>query len=152
MESIDLACARLKSAGLRITQPRLAILEALIHRNSPASIEQLHHDLATDLCDLVTVYRCLAVFEELGLVRRCYFHNGTSLFEINLNDSSHYHVVCQSCGKSERIELPLMEGLVLMLRERGYDQLTHMVQFFGVCPDCQKKAAESNRVTMAIGC
>jgi Fur family ferric uptake transcriptional regulator len=143
---IDLACARLKSAGLRITQPRIAILEALIQRDSPASIEQLHHDLASDSCDLVTVYRCLAVFEELGLVRRCFFHNGTSLFEINLNDSIHHHIVCKACGKVERIDVPLAEGVEHMLRERGYEQVTYMVEFFGVCPDCQKKAAESTRL------
>ena len=141
---IDLACARLKSAGLRITQPRVAILEALIRRNTPASIEQLHRDLASDACDLVTVYRCLAVFEELGLVRRCFFHNGAGLYEINLDDSHHYHIVCKSCGKVERIDAALTDPTERMLRERGYDQVTHLVEFFGVCPDCRKKATESS--------
>ena len=139
---IDLACARLKSAGLRITQPRVAILEALIRRNAPASIEQLHRDLASDACDLVTVYRCLAVFEELGLVRRCFFHNGTGLYEINLDDSHHHHIICKSCGKVERIDASFTENTERILRERGYEQVTHLVEFFGVCPDCQKKAAE----------
>lgn len=146
---IDLACARLKSAGLRITQPRVAILEALIRRNAPASIEQLHRDLASDACDLVTVYRCLAVFEELGLVRRCFFHNGAGLYEINLDDSHHYHIVCKSCGKVERIDAAITDTTERMLRERGYDQVTHLVEFFGVCPDCRKKAAETSPVVVA---
>lgn len=150
MQAIDLACACLKSAGLRITRPRIAILETLIQRHSPASIEQLHRDLASDSCDLVTVYRCLAVFQELGLVRRCFFHNGTSLFEIDLNDSRHHYIVCKSCGKVERIDFPFTEDVERVLRERGFDQVTYMVEFFGVCPDCQKKAAESNRITTAI--
>ncbi len=139
---LDLACAQLKSAGLRITQPRIAILEALIRRESPASIEQIHNDLTDDACDLVTVYRCLAVFEELGLVRRCFFHNGTSLYEINLSNAPHYHIICKSCGKVDRIDVNLTESIEHMLRERGYEQITHMVEFFGVCPECQKKAAE----------
>ena len=63
--SIDIACSRLKAAGLRITQPRVAILEALIKRAQPASIEQIHNDLANSACDLVTVYRCLAAFQEV---------------------------------------------------------------------------------------
>ena len=79
---IETATARLKAAGLRITQPRIAILEAMIAFGQPASIEQIHGELSEDSCDLVTVYRCLAVFEELGLVRRSFFHNGTSLYEI----------------------------------------------------------------------
>jgi Fur family ferric uptake transcriptional regulator len=145
------ACARLKSAGLRITQPRIAILEALVERNSPASIEQIHNVVTSDACDLVTVYRCLAVFERLGLVRRCFFHNGASLYEINLNDSHHYYIVCRSCGRVERIEVPLPEGIERMLQERGYQQLTHMVEFFGVCSACQKKLAESNPLSPSLG-
>lgn len=148
-QPLDLACARLKAAGLRITQPRIALLEALIRRDSPASIEQIHHDLTSDSCDLVTVYRCLAAFEELGLVRRCFFHNGAGLYEINLNDSHHHHIVCKSCGRVERIDVSITEGVERMLRERGYDQVTHMVEFFGVCPACQKKAAGPNSVSAA---
>jgi len=147
---LDLACARLKSAGLRITQPRVAIIEALILRDSPVSIEQLHHDLANDACDLVTVYRCLAVFEQLGLVRRCFFHNGTGLYEINLNDSRHHHIVCKVCGKVERIDASFTENTERVLRERGYDQVTNLVEFFGVCPDCQKKAAEFSPMRASV--
>jgi Fur family transcriptional regulator, ferric uptake regulator len=146
---LDLACARLKSAGLRITQPRVAIIEALIRRDSPVSIEQLHQDLASDACDLVTVYRCLAVFEQLGLVRRCFFHNGTGLYEINLNDSHHHHIVCRTCGKVERIDASFTEGTERILHERGYGQVTKLVEFFGVCPDCQKKAAEFSPVSVS---
>ena len=141
---LDLACARLRAAGLRITQPRIAIIEALIKRDHPISIEQLHQDLADDACDLVTIYRCLAVFTELGLVRRCFFHNGTGLYEINLNDSHHHHIVCKTCGKVERIDASFTENTERILRERGFEQVTHLVEFFGVCPDCQKKAAGIN--------
>ena len=141
--AVELACARLKSAGLRITQPRIAILEALSRRESPASIEQLHKELTNDSCDLVTVYRCLAVFEELGLVRRCFFHNGTSLYEMSLDPPRHHHVVCKTCGKVERLDISLAEDVEHMLRDRGYDQVTHMLEFFGVCPDCRKKVASA---------
>jgi Fur family ferric uptake transcriptional regulator len=147
---VELACARLKSAGLRITQPRIAILEALSRRDSPASIEQLHKELSADACDLVTVYRCLAVFEELGLVRRCFFHNGTSLYEMSLNLPRHHHVVCKSCGKVERLETSAADEVERLLRERGYEQVTHMLEFFGVCPDCRKKAATTAPLTIAV--
>jgi Fur family ferric uptake transcriptional regulator len=143
---LELACARLKAAGMRITQPRIAILEALIRRDSPASIEQLHSELASDSCDLVTVYRCLAVYEELGLVRRCFFHNGTSLYEINLSDTRHHHIVCKACGKVERIDFDLTQGIERVLHERGYDQVTHMIEFFGICPACKKKVAAADPV------
>lgn len=146
---LDLACARLKAAGLRITQPRIAILEMLIGTDHPVSIEQIHRELTNEACDLVTVYRCLAAFEELGLVRRCFFHNGTSLYEINLDDSPRYHIVCKSCGKVERIAASLTDPIVRVLQERGYDQITQMVEFFGVCPDCQHKIREVAPVSTA---
>lgn len=135
------ACSRLKAAGLRITQPRIAILEALIRRSLPASIEQIHGDLATSsasTCDLVTVYRCLAAFEELGLVRRCFFHNGTSLYQINLNDSPPYHVVDKTGNTVEPLDTELADELRVALRgieekliARGYTNVSHLVEFFG---------------------
>ena len=62
---VETATAKLKAAGLRITQPRLAILGALSRRAQPTSIEQLHEDVGAENCDLVTVYRCMAAFEEM---------------------------------------------------------------------------------------
>ena len=42
---LNVACARLKAAGLRITQPRIAIVSALANRGQPTTIEQIHADL-----------------------------------------------------------------------------------------------------------
>ncbi len=135
---IDVACSRLKAAGLRITQPRIAILNALIKRSLPASIEQIHNDLAGSACDLVTVYRCLAAFEELGLVRRCFFHNGTSLYQISLGDEPVYHAVNKSDNSVEALDAETSAELraalarvEAKLKSRGYSDVSHMVEFFG---------------------
>jgi Fur family ferric uptake transcriptional regulator len=146
---ITIACAQLKSAGLRITQPRIAILSTLIERNQPSSIEQIHGDLAKDSCDLVTVYRCLAAFEAIGLVRRSFYHNGTSLYAINVGETNTgYHFVCKETNAVESIDAATTAELrrcVLqveeMLKERGYTEVTHMVEFFGKAP----QTAASNR-------
>jgi Fur family ferric uptake transcriptional regulator len=136
---IETVCARLKSAGMRITQPRIAILSALLARNQPASIEQIYADLEDRSCDLVTVYRCLAVFETLGLVRRSYFHNGTSLYEIKLDGENRYHVVCKQTNAVEEIDpaaaADLRRAILRVeesLRLRGYGEISHLVEFFGV--------------------
>ncbi|HYC72362.1 MAG TPA: Fur family transcriptional regulator [Opitutaceae bacterium] len=137
---IEQACARLRGAQMRVTQPRVAILQALISRSGPASIEQLHQLLDQKACDLVTVYRCLAAFEQIGLVRRSYLHNGTSLYEFSLGQERHYHIVCKDCGASDRIDYFSVEGPERMLEQRGYREISHLVEFFGVCPTCQQKA------------
>ena len=83
---VAIATARLRTAGLRITQPRLKILATLVKFGRPTSIEVIHDDLGRRGCDLVTVYRCLAAFEDIGIVRRSYFHNGTTLFSLSVDD------------------------------------------------------------------
>lgn len=139
--AIDVACARLKAAGLRITQPRVAILEALIKRSAPASIEQIHGDLSDSACDLVTVYRCLAAFQEVGLVRLCYFHNGTSLYQINLDNESPYHIVSKDTNEVEELDAEnsaelrsVLQRIEENLKARGYTDVSHLVEFFAQKP------------------
>src|SRR3954466_15905436 len=138
---VELATAKLKSAGLRITQPRLAILAALSKRAQPTSIEQLHEDVGAQNCDLVTVYRCMAAFEDIGLVRRAFFHNGTALYEINLGQPTRYHVVCKATDEVQELDTETSEELrrsieVVQekLRAKGYTEVSHIVEFFGTNP------------------
>ncbi len=135
---VEAGCAKLRESGLRITQPRVALLTALARQDGPVSIERLHATLKDRSCDLVTVYRCLSAFEGIGLVRRSFLHSGTSLYELTLgNQPQHYHLVCKSCGQTERVDYFPIHGMETVLRERGYTQLTHLVEFFGICPKCQ---------------
>jgi Fur family transcriptional regulator, ferric uptake regulator len=140
-QALDLACDRLKAAGLRITQPRIAILTALIKRDQPATIEQIHIDLSSRSCDLVTVYRCLAVFEELGLVRRCYFQNGTSLYRIQLGTEIIYHVVNKANNQVDVLPTELANELSAVVKKieaeltaQGYTNVSHMAEFFASTP------------------
>jgi Fur family ferric uptake transcriptional regulator len=135
--ALEQACSRLKGAGLRITQPRISILNALIKRSEPATIEQIHLDLKDSACDLVTVYRCLAAFEELGLVRRCFFHNGTSLYQIQLGNEPLYHVVGKDGSILDTLSPALAQELSAViakieteLKGNGYTDITHMAAFF----------------------
>ena len=143
---LEIGCARLKERGLRVTKPRVALIDALGRQSGPVSIEKLHEEVSREACDLVTVYRCLGAFEEIGLVRRSFLHNGTSLYELTLGATpQHYHLVCKSCGKTDRVDYFPIEGVERLLRERGYSDITHLVEFFGVCPACQ--AAHPRRST-----
>lgn len=141
-QSIEIATERLRTAGLRITQPRLAILAALSKRGQPTSIEQLHEEVGAENCDLVTVYRCMAAFEEIALVRRAFFHNGTALYELNLDQSVRYHVVCKATNRVEELDhestaelREAIENVQAKLRARGYVGVGHIVEFFGTAPN-----------------
>lgn len=148
--ALEQACGRLKAAGLRITQPRISILNALIKRSEPATIEQLHLDLKDSACDLVTVYRCLAAFEELGLVRRCFFHNGTSLYQIQLDDTPVYHVVSKEGSVLDTLPAELSQELSAViakieaeLESRGYTEVTNMAAFFANAGSRQPAAVKA---------
>ena len=138
-QPLNQAIGRLRSAGLRVTQPRIAILEVLIQFGQPASIEQIHDVLKRSACDLVTVYRCLSAFEGLGLVRRSFLPSGTSLYEICLGETSHYHVICKESHRVEQIDAATtaelraaIAGIEEKLAAKGYTNLSHVVEFFGV--------------------
>jgi Fur family transcriptional regulator, ferric uptake regulator len=145
---VELATSKLKAAGLRITQPRLAILAALSKHAKPTSIEDLHATVGADNCDLVTVYRCMSAFEQIGLVRRAFFHNGTALYEINLGQPHRYHVVCKTTDEVEELDSETseelrraIEAVQEKLRARGYADVSHIVEFFGVAPAHNRAAA-----------
>jgi Fur family transcriptional regulator, ferric uptake regulator len=146
---VDVACYKLKEAGLRITQPRIAILAALIKSGRPTSIDALHGELGPNSCDIVTVYRCMAAFESIGLVRRAFLINGTSLYEINLGDPNRYHVVCKQTNKVEELDTAsateLRRSVQLVedaLRAQGYSEVGHIVEFFGKSPSGHRSQSE----------
>ena len=140
-DPLKAACAHLKSAGLRITQPRIAVLKALIQRGQPTSIEQIHGDLPEGSCDLVTVYRCMGAFEEISLVHRSFNHNGTGLYTVNLGGTRRYHVICKNTSELEALNESFVTDLRHcvqqvedVLRSHGYTDVSHVVEFFGVAP------------------
>ena len=138
---VELACFKLKEAGLRITQPRFSILAALIKAGRPTSIDALHGELGANSCDIVTVYRCMAAFESIGLVRRAFLINGTSLYEISLGDPNRYHVVCKQTNQVEELDEAsvvelrrAVQAVEEALRAQGFAEVGHIVEFFGRAP------------------
>lgn len=118
----------LRKAGLKITLPRLKILE--IFENSKLrhlSAEDMYKELLDSGEDigLATVYRVLTQFEAAGLVTRHNFEGGHSVFE--LDDGEHHdHMVCVESG--EVIEFFNEDIEVLqraMAKEHGFELLDH---------------------------
>jgi Fur family ferric uptake transcriptional regulator len=135
---------------MRVTKPRVALVEALLKQDGPVSIERIHQAVGVKSCDLVTIYRCLAAFETLGLVRRSYLHNGTCLYELTAGSTRFYHIVCKTCGRTEKVDYVLPTEVEHKLHERGYSQVSHVVEFFGFCPACQQAAKPRRAVNVIV--
>ena len=126
----------LKNASLRQTQPRIQLLEALISTHGPFSVDEILQLPNLKTLDRVTVYRCLSTFEELGLVRRCEFGDGTSRYEYASEEHHHHHIVCKQCRKSQVIEACIPDSLTQVVKKMGYSQVSHSLEFFGICKNC----------------
>lgn len=136
--------SRLRSAGLKVTPTRLEILEILSRGCAPLTVEELHKQLKKSDCDVVTLYRALASFHKALLVRRCDLGDGPVRYEMHDHDGAHHHhVVCMECRKMESIDLCLVETFENALRKKGYSNVSHSLEFFGVCQKCGPKRKES---------
>jgi Fe2+ or Zn2+ uptake regulation protein len=140
-ENFTAALQTLRDHQHRVTEPRKAILTVLTREHGPFTAEELHAKMANGMCDLVTVYRCLAAMEEINLVRRCDFGDGSYRYEFNTGEHHHHHIVCRSCHKVETLELCVADGLERMARQMGYSNVTHILEIFGICPACQRERA-----------
>ena len=123
----------LRKAGLKVTLPRLKILEIFEKsRNRHLSAEDMYKELIDSGEDigLATVYRVLTQFEAAGLVTRHNFEGGHSVFE--LDDGSHHdHMVCVESGEvieffSDEIERLQRE----MAAKHGYELLDHSLVLY----------------------
>lgn len=93
----------LKKAGLKVTLPRVKILEFLERSaQKHMSAEDVYKALLDSGEDigLATIYRVLTQFEAAGLVTRHHFEGGHSVFELD-EGGHHDHIVCEDCGHIE---------------------------------------------------
>lgn len=131
----------LKKAGLKITGPRIKILQILENSASEhLSAEDIYKILLEtgEEIGLATVYRVLTQFEAAGIVIRHYFEGGSSVFE--LDDGEHHdHIVCIKCGKVEEFVDPTIEERQLAVAERMKFRMTdHNLYIFGICEPCHQ--------------
>jgi Fur family ferric uptake transcriptional regulator len=135
--TLDQSLAALKSSGLKLTAPRKAILQLMTNHHGPFTAEEVHKRITRRVCDLATVYRTLTSLDEAGLVRRCEFGDGSSRFELAEAGGHHHHIVCKKCKKVEVVDECEVAGLDKLALKRGYLDVTHILEFFGTCPDCR---------------
>jgi Fur family ferric uptake transcriptional regulator len=135
----------IKKAGLKVTLPRMKILEILESSGQRhMSAEDIYKMMleSNEEIGLATIYRVLTQFEAAGLVVRHHFESGQAVFEINEGEH-HDHLVCVKCGKvvefmDETIERRQKE----IARQNGFTLTDHNMILYGECSD---KKCQSSR-------
>lgn len=132
----------LRKAGLKVTLPRVKILDIL---EGSDSRHQSAEDVYKALLDtgedigLATVYRVLTQFEAAGLVKRHHFEGGHSVFELNAG-AHHDHILCVKCGRvDEFVDETIEQRQQAIATDLGYEMTDHCLYMYGVCRDCRSK-------------
>ncbi|MBN9230598.1 MAG: transcriptional repressor [Legionella sp. 40-6] len=130
---------QLKNAGLKVTLPRLKVLQILEQSpNHHLSAEGVYKALLETGEDvgLATVYRVLTQFESAGLIVRHNFEGGHSVFELS-QGVHHDHLVCVQCGYVEEFVDELIEQRQEQIaKEAGFQMTDHALNIYGICPRC----------------
>jgi Fur family ferric uptake transcriptional regulator len=133
----------LRSRGLRVTRPRIAVLEVL-STGGHLDVEEITRRTRARLDSVSTqaVYDVLAALSRAGLARRVEPAGSPALYESRASDN-HHHVVCRGCGVVEDVDCAIGEAPCLdPSRTHGFEVDEAEVTFWGLCPTCQQLRAK----------
>jgi Fur family ferric uptake transcriptional regulator len=127
----------LKEKNLSITNSRKLILAFLLSEHGPFTAEEIFKKLPIDSCDQATVYRCLNQFVDCSILSSSFFDKDVVHYEFNDPNHHHHHIVCKICKKIESFHDCVLDKIENGLKKKGYKEIHHRLEFFGVCKSCQ---------------
>jgi Fur family transcriptional regulator, ferric uptake regulator len=150
--------AELLSLNMRVTAPRVAILE-IFHEAQQSmsdasartgeraavahfSADEMFRRLVENKVDLgiATVYRVMQQFEEAGVLSSSRFDAERVTYELNAGQP-HDHMVCITCGRVDEFnDAPMIARHKAVAKDLGYILQRHALALYGICPSCQAKA------------
>lgn len=128
---------RLRTAGLRVTRPRIAVLHA-VHTNPHSDTETIVRAVRDCLPygSRQTVYDILNALTRVELLRRIQPSGSVGRYETRVGDN-HHHVVCRSCGAIADVDCAVGQKPCLTASDVNGFQLDEAeVIYWGRCPDC----------------
>lgn len=131
---------QLRAAGLRVTRPRVAVLDVLVE-HPHATVDLIAKKVRATLGSVSkqAVYDVLAVCVDVGLVRRIEPAGLPALFETRIGDN-HHHLVCRACGRITDADCATGDRPCLTPSDvAGYSLDEAEVVFWGLCASCQPK-------------
>ena len=135
--------AQLKDSGLKVTGPRLKILDLFeTHAEEHLSAEDVYRILLEEGVEIgvATIYRVLTQFEQAGILKRHNFEGNHSVFEID-NGDHHNHLICVKTGKVVEFYDPaIAKRLKEVAREYGYELEDHSLVLYGVYDEALAKS------------
>jgi Fur family ferric uptake transcriptional regulator len=140
--SVESLREQIRATGLRVTAPRVAVLQRVLQASAPVTHGELAEALAPQGWDRATIYRNLIDLTEAGILRRTDVGDHVWRFEMRYDDrtahvdKAHPHFVCDECGDvqclpEESVELHASRSAPKSLRGRDVE-----IQLKGRCDRC----------------
>jgi Fur family ferric uptake transcriptional regulator len=145
MDGHDDSEQMLRAAALRITRPRLAVLDAVHTRPhlDTDSIIVAVHELSPDV-SRQAVYNSLHTLTDAGLVRRIQPAGSVARYESRVGDN-HHHMVCRTCASITDVDCAVGRAPCLTASDdNGFSIDEAEVTYWGLCPDCLAAEAVHN--------
>ncbi|WP_119185097.1 Fur family transcriptional regulator [Mycobacterium decipiens] len=137
MSSISDYAEQLRTADLRVTRPRVAVLDA-VNAHPHADTETIFGAVRAVLPEVSrqAVYDVLHALTAAGLVRRIQPSGSVARYESRVGDN-HHHIVCRSCGVIADVDCAVGEAPCLTASDHNGFLLDEAeVIYWGRCPDC----------------
>ena len=133
---------RLREHEYRLTPQRIALLRLLAASDGHPSAAHLYEHIKEQFptTSLATVYKTLKVLMEIGEVLELGFSHDDNRYDGN-KPYPHPHLVCINCGRIVDVEVDVARDLGQeVAQSSGYEIVSHRLDFYGLCPDCQNGA------------
>jgi Fur family peroxide stress response transcriptional regulator len=138
---LDKMLQKLRRRNFRITPQRIAVLKILALSEGHPSVENIYEKVKKDFptMSLATVYKTVTLLKELNEVLELGFPEGSNRYDGN-KPYSHPHLICTKCKKIVDPDLTSLADMTQeLVSDTGFQIINHRLDFFGICPDCQKK-------------
>lgn len=128
----------IRDMGIKVTQQRIAILEALADGRAHVTAQEVYEKVNSRYPEIgfATVYRFLRKMAEQNLVTEVRMGGLPARYELTPR-RHHDHLTCMNCGQIVEFESPQIEALQeAVAREHNFRLTHHVLELYGVCPRC----------------
>nr|WP_040393144.1 Fur family transcriptional regulator [Catelliglobosispora koreensis] len=128
----------LRAHGLRVTKPRLTVLE-ILNRGGHLEVDEITREARTRLDSVSTqaIYDVLGALARAGLARRIEPAGSAARYEARTGDN-HHHIVCRACGVIADVDCAVGSAPCLDPNTtHGFEVDEAEVTYWGLCPSCK---------------
>lgn len=132
--------ARLRERGHRMTPQRMAVIKTLAGNDEHLSAEQIYKRVRVDfpMTSLATIYKTITTLKEMGEVLELGFSDDRNRYD-GRDPHPHPHLVCLQCRSIIDVDVPAVSEFPQeVARRTGYRIVSHRLDFFGICSQCQE--------------